>query len=88
MAMSETPVMLPPGRDRLLTKPVATGSPPASVDTIGMVVVAFLAAMAAGKLKVRITSTLLATRSLASCGSCSVWIPLARISSAILRSGM
>ena len=28
MAISETPVMLPLGRDRLLTKPVATGSPP------------------------------------------------------------
>jgi len=69
MAISETPVMLPLGRDRLLTKPVATGSPPDSVTTIGMVVVAFLAATAAGQLNVRITSTLLATRSLASCGS-------------------
>jgi hypothetical protein len=31
MAISETPVTLPLGRDRLLTKPVATGSPPDSV---------------------------------------------------------
>jgi hypothetical protein len=87
MAISETPVTLPLGRDILLTKPVATGSPPDSVATIGMVVVAFLAAMAAGQLKVRITSTLLATRSLASCGSFSQRSPLARSSSFTLRSG-
>jgi hypothetical protein len=42
MAISETPVTFPLGRDRLLTKPVATGSPPDSVATIGMVVVAIL----------------------------------------------
>src|SRR5262249_31031897 len=45
-------------------------------------------ATAAGQLKVRITSTLLATRSLASCGSCSQRSPLARSSSTTLRSGM
>ena len=38
---------LPPGRLRLATRPSATGSPP-MVNTIGMVVVAALAAIAAG----------------------------------------
>ena len=38
---------LPPGRLRLLTSPVATGSPPIA-NTIGIVVVAAFAASAAG----------------------------------------
>ena len=42
-----TPVTLPPGRFRLATRPVATGSS-AVEKTIGMVVVAALAACAAG----------------------------------------
>ena len=41
----DTPVRLPPGRDRLLTMPRATGSPPIS-KTIGIVVVAAFAANA------------------------------------------
>jgi hypothetical protein len=45
-AMELTPVTLPPGRLRLATRPVWTGSPPA-LKTIGMVVVADLAAAAA-----------------------------------------
>ena len=42
-----TPVTLPPGRLRLATRPSLTGSPPAK-NTIGTVVVAALAASAAG----------------------------------------
>src|SRR5229473_2894892 len=41
------PVMFPPGRLRLATKPRSTGSPP-NVETIGIVAVAALAASAAG----------------------------------------
>src|SRR5262245_16409958 len=44
-----TPVMLPPGRARLVTSPIATGSD-ATSKTIGIVVVAALAASAAGVL--------------------------------------
>ena len=40
-----TPVTLPPGRARLVTMPAATGSPVVTI-TIGMVLVAFLAASA------------------------------------------
>ena len=46
-AKLESPVTLPPGRARLATRPAPTGSP-AFVITMGMVVVAFLAANAAG----------------------------------------
>ena len=48
----ESPVMLPPGRARLLTKPLPTGSlaPP---KTIGIVVVAFCAALVAAALPSR-----------------------------------
>src|SRR4051794_35890557 len=42
---SDTPVILPPGRFRLTTRPVPTGSPPAT-NTIGMVDVAPFAANA------------------------------------------
>ena len=42
-----TPVTLPPGRLRLATRPTSTGSPPIA-KTIGIVVVAALAASAAG----------------------------------------
>ena len=41
----DTPVRLPPGRDRLSTMPSATGSPPIS-NTIGILVVAAFAASA------------------------------------------
>jgi hypothetical protein len=43
----ESPVTLPPGRARFATNPAATGSP-LLVITMGMVVVAFLAANAGG----------------------------------------
>ena len=49
-----TPVTLPPGRFRLLTRPILTGSAPTS-KTIGMAVVAALAASAAGVLVAAIT---------------------------------
>jgi hypothetical protein len=42
-----TPVMLSPGRARLATRPSLTGSPPLA-KTIGIVVVAALAAIAEG----------------------------------------
>ena len=51
-----TPVMLPPGRLRLGTRPSWTGSPPVS-KTIGMVVVAAFAASAAGVVVAAITAT-------------------------------
>jgi hypothetical protein len=41
--MKLIPVTLPPGRLKLATRPASTGSPPA-VKTIGIVVVAALAA--------------------------------------------
>src|SRR5215469_13345982 len=43
------PVALPPGRPRLVTRPSLTGSSP-TPNTIGIVVVAFLAATEAGVL--------------------------------------
>src|SRR5262249_36975718 len=63
-----TPVMLPPGRLRLLTNPGATGSPPIA-NTMGIVVVAPFAANAAGvPLIAAITVTFRLTRSAASAG--------------------
>jgi hypothetical protein len=49
VASTDKPVTFPPGRARFDTSPVPTGSPTAE-KTIGMVVVAFCAAMAAGVL--------------------------------------
>src|SRR5215472_13531811 len=51
-----TPVRLPPGRARLATSPIATGSPPTK-NTIGIVVVAALAASTAGVAGAAITVT-------------------------------
>ena len=50
------PVMLPPGLARFVTNPDLTGSP-TEIATIGIEVVALLAAKAAGVPKVAITST-------------------------------
>jgi hypothetical protein len=50
------PVRLPPGRLRLTTRPVRTGSPPIA-NTIGIVCVAGFAAMAAGVVAARIRLT-------------------------------
>jgi len=60
--------MLPPGRARLLMIPLPTGSA-ANPMTIGIVVVARLAAKAAGVLHVTMTSIFERTRSAASAGS-------------------
>jgi hypothetical protein len=56
-AMELTPVTLPPGRARLVTSPVATGSPGSSM-TMGIEVVALLAAWAGGVDAVTMMSTL------------------------------
>jgi hypothetical protein len=62
------PVMFPPGRARLATSPLPTGSA-TNVMTMGMMVVASLAAWAAGVDEVTMTSTLSRTRSAAKAGS-------------------
>ena len=67
VAKVESPVTLPPGRARLATKPTPTGSP-ALVITMGMVVVAFLAANAGRVPATTIRSTLRRTSSAASSG--------------------
>src|SRR5262249_53664027 len=68
-----TPVALPPGRLRLATKPILTGSPP-TVNTIGIVEVAALAASAEGSPPVVArTATPCRTRSAASAGRRSYW---------------
>ena len=66
------PVTLPPGRARLATRPSLTGSSP-TVKTIGIVVVAALAASAAACRPVAaITATWRRTNSAASAGSRSI----------------
>ena len=64
----ESPVTLPPGRARLVTKPAPTGSA-GFVITMGMVVVAFFAANADGVSGTIIRSTLRRTNSAASSGN-------------------
>jgi hypothetical protein len=69
MFISPNPVALPPGRSRLATRPIFTGSAP-KLKTIGIVEVAALAAIAAGVLPgVTMTSTRRRTRSAANSGS-------------------
>ena len=65
-----TPVMFPPGRARLATRSLPTGSA-TKVKTMGMVVVACLAARAASVVNVTMTSGLSRTSSAASAGSSS-----------------
>jgi hypothetical protein len=66
---SVTPVALPPGRLRLATRPDLTGSP-ATLNRIGIVAVAALAARATARLPTAtITATRLPTRSAASAGT-------------------
>ena len=60
----DRPVTLPPGRARLATRPVPTGSPAAAM-TIGMTDVACLAATTASVADVTMTSTLRRTNSAA-----------------------
>ena len=69
--MKLTPVTLPPGRLRLATRPSPTGSPPV-IKTIGTVVVAALAARAAGTLPT-IRATCRRRRSATSAGNRSGW---------------
>ena len=59
-----TPVMLPPGRARLETKPLLTGSSPVII-TMGIVFVAALAARIAGGDEATMTSTRSRTSSFA-----------------------
>jgi hypothetical protein len=71
LLMRVAPVTLPPGRLKLATRPSFTGSPPVW-NTIGMVDVAALAAIAGLEVRVAaITSTRRRTSSAASAGSCS-----------------
>jgi hypothetical protein len=65
-----TPVRLPPGRDRLGTKPSRTGSSPVG-KTMGIIVVAALAARVDGVPAVAITATPRRTKSVASPGNWS-----------------
>ena len=66
------PVTLPPGRARLATRPSLTGFS-LTMKTMGIVVVAALAAIAAGVPVAAITVTRRRTRSAASSGSRSYW---------------
>src|SRR6516162_3261297 len=68
------PVTLPPGRLRLATSPSCTGSLEVP-KTIGMLVVAALAARADNTPGDTITATRSLTRSAASAGSRSTWFP-------------
>src|SRR4029077_18572667 len=60
----DSPVTLPPGRAKLATTPVSTGSP-AVANTIGITDVACFAARTGGVLCVRMTSTFSRTNSAA-----------------------
>ena len=64
-AMADSPVVLPPGRDRLATRPLPTGSTAAAM-TIGIVRVARWAACTAAVPQATTTSTFSPTRSAAS----------------------
>src|SRR2546426_1507268 len=64
----DTPVTLPPGRARLVTRPMTTGSPPIPTPTIGIAWVVFLAARVGAPDPTTMTSTLRRTSSAASWG--------------------
>ena len=83
-AIELNPVRLPPGRARLGTRPVPTGSPTATM-TSGTTVVAFFTASDAGVPAVTITSTLSAIRSRTSPGNLSYLPSAQRNSMLILR---
>src|SRR5207247_11013287 len=61
-----TPVTCPPGREKLLIRPLVIGSDSRSSATIGMVVLAACAACTAAGLTATITSTLRSANSTAS----------------------
>jgi GAF domain len=77
-----TPVTLPPGRLRLVTRPSLTGSPPIA-KTIGTVVVAALAASAPGVLTITVIGQL--SKSATSAGSRSNLLSAQRYSIAQFR---
>jgi hypothetical protein len=81
-ARLEKPVRFPPGREKLATSPRATGSPPRASATMGIVVVAFLAARATWTppYPATTTSTLRRTRSPARSGSRSYFPSAHRLS--------
>ena len=79
-----TPVRLPPGRLRLATSP-ARPDRSTSAKTIGIVVVAALAASAPECLRLTITFTCRRTKSAASAGSRSFWPSAQRYSIATFR---
>ena len=66
------PVMLPPGRARLATSPVSTGLAEMPPMTMGIVLVACLAAKLAGVPDATMSSTFKVTSSAASSGSRSL----------------
>ena len=71
-AMNVIPVTFPPGRARLATSPVPTGSP-SGIMTIGTVRVAFFAAWAAGVVVTTMMSAFSRKQSAASEGNRSPW---------------
>ena len=79
-----TPVTLPPGRLRLATRPVLTGSSPARRRS-GSSWLPLLAASAAAPPLATITATWRRTKSAASAGSRSYWLSAQRNSIATLR---
>jgi hypothetical protein len=78
------PVMFPPGRGRLSTSPVTTGSP-TLVITMGMVLVACFAASTAGVVDTSMTSSLSPTNSAARPGRRSNLPSAHRVSYAMFR---
>ncbi len=84
VAWFDSPVTLPPGRDRLATRPVATGSP-ATAKTIGMTDVACLAARITAVPDVTMRSTLRRMNSAAISAARSVRPSAQRYSIAIVR---
>src|SRR3989454_4478247 len=86
-AWLDRPVTLPPGRARLATMPLPTGSP-AVANTIGITDVACFAARAGGVLCVRITSTLSRTNSAAISAKRSLRPSAQRYSIATLRPSL
>ena len=87
LAFIDTPVRFPPGRPRLLTSPLATGSPTYTMMT-GTSRVACFAARLAGVPSVTRTSMLRRTSSAASSGSSSHFPGAARHSMTMLRPSM
>ena len=83
--MLVAPVAFPLGWLRLATTPAATGSIP-SWKTIGIVVVAALAASVAGMVMATITDTRRRTNSAAKAGNRSYWLSAQLYSKVRLRS--